>query len=47
MNSNIKSAGIANLEAMPGFYRVAIVGAGTLKGKDVAEVLGAAQFSLL
>jgi aspartate-semialdehyde dehydrogenase len=44
MNSNIKSAGIANLEATPGFYRVAIVGAGSLKGKDVAEVLDERNF---
>lgn len=44
MNSNIKSAGLANLEAMPGFYRVAIVGAGSLKGKDVAEVLEQRNF---
>lgn len=44
MNSNIKSAGIANLEAVPGFYRVAIVGAGSLKGKDVAEVLEQRNF---
>jgi aspartate-semialdehyde dehydrogenase len=44
MNSNIKSAGVANLEATPGFYRVAIVGAGSLKGKDVAEVLDQRNF---
>jgi aspartate-semialdehyde dehydrogenase len=44
MNSNIKSAGVANLEAIPGFYRVAIVGAGSLKGKDVAEVLEQRNF---
>lgn len=44
MNSNIKSAGVANLEAVPGFYRVAIVGAGSLKGKDVAEVLDQRNF---
>ena len=44
MNSNIKSAGVANLEAVPGFYRVAIVGAGSLKGKDVAEVLEQRNF---
>lgn len=44
MNSNIKSAGVANLEAVPGLYRVAIVGAGSLKGKDVAEVLEQRNF---
>jgi len=44
MNSNIKSAGVVNLESTPGFYRVAIVGAGSLKGKDVAEVLDQRNF---
>jgi aspartate-semialdehyde dehydrogenase len=44
MNSNIKSAGITHAESTPGFYRVAIVGAGSLKGKDVAEVLDARNF---
>jgi len=44
MNSNIKSAGVINLESTPGFYRVAIVGAGSLKGKDVAEVLDQRNF---
>src|SRR5207248_4372485 len=44
MNSNIKSAGVVNLEAVPGFYRVAIVGAGSLKGKDVSEVLDQRNF---
>jgi aspartate-semialdehyde dehydrogenase len=44
MNSNIKSAGITHVEPATGFYRVAIVGAGSLKGKDVAEVLDERNF---
>src|ERR1700688_1674853 len=44
MNSNIKSAGVTHLEPGTGFYRVAIVGAGSLKGKDVAEVLDERNF---
>jgi aspartate-semialdehyde dehydrogenase len=44
MNSNIKSAGITHVESATGFYRVAIVGAGSLKGKDVAEVLDERNF---
>jgi len=44
MNSNIKSGGITHVESTPGFYRVAIVGAGSLKGKDVAEVLDERNF---
>jgi aspartate-semialdehyde dehydrogenase len=44
MNSNIKSAGISHVESATGFYRVAIVGAGSLKGKDVAEVLDERNF---
>ena len=44
MNSNIKSAGVAHADASTGFYRVAIVGAGSLKGKEVAEVLDQRNF---
>lgn len=44
MNSNIKSAGVAHAEPSTGFYRVAIVGAGSLKGKEVAEVLDQRNF---
>lgn len=44
MNSNFKSAGIAHAEPARGFFRVAIVGAGSLKGKDVAEVLEQRNF---
>lgn len=44
MNSNIKSAGVTHAEAATGFYRVAIVGAGSLKGKEVAEALDDRNF---
>ena len=44
MNSNFKSAGIAHAEPARGFFRVAIVGAGALKGKEVAEVLEQRNF---
>jgi aspartate-semialdehyde dehydrogenase len=44
MNSNIKSAGVAHPDSASGFYRVAIVGAGSLKGKEVAEVLDQRNF---
>lgn len=44
MNSNVKSAGLAHADAATGFYRVAIVGAGSLKGKEVAEVLDQRNF---
>src|SRR5579864_2590787 len=44
MNSNFKSAGIAHAEPARGFFRVAIVGAGSLKGKEVAEVLEQRSF---
>lgn len=44
MNSNFKSAGIAHPETATGLFRVAIVGAGTLKGKEVAEVLDQRNF---
>jgi len=43
-NSNLKSAGAARRDAGSGFYRVAIVGAGSLKGKEVAEVLEQRNF---
>jgi aspartate-semialdehyde dehydrogenase len=42
MNSNVKSAGVVHADT--GFYRVAIVGAGSLKGKEVAEVLEQRNF---
>jgi aspartate-semialdehyde dehydrogenase len=44
MSSNIKSAGATRRDAGTGFYRVAIVGAGSLKGKEVAEVLEQRNF---
>ena len=44
MNSNVKSGGITSVEATRGFFRVAIVGAGSLKGKEVAEVLEQRNF---
>jgi aspartate-semialdehyde dehydrogenase len=47
MNSNIKSGGIAHVDTARGFYRVAIVGAGSLKGKEVAEVLDQRNFPSL
>jgi aspartate-semialdehyde dehydrogenase len=39
MSSNGKTVGLAHGDATRGFYRVAIVGAASLKGKEVAEVL--------
>ena len=44
MNSNIKSAAITHADTARGFYRVAIVGAASLKGKEVAEVLDERNF---
>ncbi|HKW17864.1 MAG TPA: Asd/ArgC dimerization domain-containing protein [Terriglobales bacterium] len=44
MNSNLKSAGVAHADTGAGFYRVAIVGAASLKGKEVAEVLDQRNF---
>jgi len=44
MNSNFKSGAIAHAEAPQGLYRVAIVGAASLKGKEVAEVLDQRNF---
>ena len=47
MNSNIKTGGIAHVDGALGFYRVAIVGAASLKGKEVAEVLEQRNFPSL
>jgi aspartate-semialdehyde dehydrogenase len=47
MNSNVKTGGVAHVDAARGLYRVAIVGAGSLKGKDVAEVLDQRNFPSL
>lgn len=44
MNSNVKTAGTMHAEVARGFYRVAIVGAASLKGKEVAEVLDQRNF---
>src|SRR2546421_6603516 len=49
MSSHAKSTALAHTEPMRGgnFYRLAIVGAGTLKGKEVAEVLTDRNFPSL
>jgi aspartate-semialdehyde dehydrogenase len=46
MSSNFKSAPVSHAEPVRGgnFYRLAIVGAGSLKGKEVAEVLNDRNF---
>ncbi len=44
MNSNVKSAVVAHPSSASGAYRVAIVGAASLKGKEVAEVLEQRNF---
>lgn len=44
MNSNGKTVDLAHSDATRGFYRVAIVGAASLKGKEVAEVLEQRNF---
>jgi aspartate-semialdehyde dehydrogenase len=49
MSSNFKSVAPAHTDPVraAGLYRLAIVGAGTLKGKEVAEVLGDRNFPSL
>lgn len=47
MNTNVKTAGSTTSKSAQGFYRVAIVGAGSLKGKEVAEVLDQRNFPAL
>ena len=46
MTSNLKPSAVSSPEAQRGgnFYHLAIVGAGSLKGKEVAEVLGDRNF---
>jgi aspartate-semialdehyde dehydrogenase len=44
MSSNTKTPVVSHSEADRALYRVAIVGAGSLKGKEVAEVLGDRNF---
>lgn len=48
MSSNVKTSAPSHVEAAhSGLYRVAIVGAGSLKGKEVAEMLDARNFPSL
>ena len=49
MSSNIKSSAVSHAEPVRGgnSYRLAIVGAGTLKGKEVADVLNDRNFPSL
>src|SRR5205823_8495344 len=47
MSSNTKTPVISNSEADRALYRVAIVGAGSLKGKEVAEVIADRNFPAL
>src|SRR5262249_34869325 len=49
MSSHSKSVAVAHPEAARGsnFYRIAIVGAATLKGKEVPELLGDRNFPSL
>lgn len=44
MNTNVKTTGSTTSKSAQGFYRVAIVGAGSLKGKEVAEILDQRNF---
>lgn len=44
MSSNFKAAGIVHPEPARGLFRVAIVGAASLKGKEVAEALDQRNF---
>ncbi len=44
MNTNVKTGPSSTSKSAQGFYRVAIVGAGSLKGKEVAEVLDQRNF---
>lgn len=44
MSSNVKTAGLMHADSVRGFYRVAVVGAASLKGKEVAEVLDQRNF---
>jgi len=44
MNSNLKPGSVAHADASRGLYRVAIVGAGSLKGKEVAEMIEQRSF---
>lgn len=44
MSANVKIAGLSRADTAHGFYRVAIVGAASLKGKEIAEVLEQRNF---
>lgn len=44
MSSTVNPASLSHAESARGFYRVAIVGAASLKGKEVAEVLDQRNF---
>ena len=44
MTADYKPAGVSHSDSGANLYRVAIVGAGSLKGKEVAEVLGDRNF---
>lgn len=44
MNTNLKTANTTHAEATHGFYRVAIVGAASLKGKELAEIIEQRNF---
>ena len=48
MSSNFKSVPTAHADPVraANLYRLAIVGAGTLKGKEVAEILGVSASSI-
>lgn len=47
MSSDVKSGPSTASKAAAGFYRVAIVGAGSLKGKEVAEIIEQRNFPAL
>lgn len=44
MSGNVKSSAVPETQRAGNLYRLAIVGAGSLKGKEVAEVLGDRNF---
>jgi aspartate-semialdehyde dehydrogenase len=44
MNSNVKPGSVPHTDVSRGLYRVAIVGAGSLKGKEVAEMIEQRSF---
>jgi aspartate-semialdehyde dehydrogenase len=44
MNTNVKTGGVLHADPVRNFYRLAIVGAASLKGKEVAEMLEQRNF---